>query len=83
MAAADERRDARGIPLDREETDAEIDARLEREDMERHEREKREREESLKRRLRDEEERQSQRGDAGGVRYKGAFFLQPPLCLPL
>lgn len=82
VAAADERRDARGIPLDREETDAEIDARLEREDMERREREKREREESLKRRLRDEEELERQRGDAGGVRYKGAFFLSATFVSP-
>ncbi|CED84203.1 peptidyl-prolyl cis-trans isomerase [Phaffia rhodozyma] len=49
--ARDEPRDARGIPLYRDETDAEIDARLEREEKEREERRKRDELERLKNRL--------------------------------
>lgn len=82
VAPAEERRDARGIPLDRDETDAEIDARLEREDLERREQEKRQCEEALKRRLRDDEARERERASSGGVQYKGASaratLLFPP-----
>lgn len=71
---AEERRDARGIPLDRDETDAEIDARLEREDMERREQEKRAREQALKRRLKDDQARERERAN-GGVQYKGTLLI--------
>ena len=80
MPPAEERRDARGIPLDRDETDAEIDARLEREDLERREQEKRAREEALKRRLRDDEARERERATTGGVQYKGTSLRFAILC---
>lgn len=73
----DDPRDERGIPLNREETDAEIDARLEREDEEREAKRKTEELERIKREL--EKGGRSGRDDrgngssSGAINYKGLY----------